>query len=283
MSQTAFVDRSVPRQTDRRPPGHGADPERVEPRSEAGRRVSEATYWNDYYLGSDIRYEWNNGMLEEKPVSDFETYCVYAWLVRLIETFLRVHPIAKSVGLEMGFRMALPTKVVIRRPDLAVVRNDNPNALLQKDESYQGVYDLCIEALSTSKPAHIHRDTVQKHGEYAAGGVPEYYILHTDPERQAFYSRTPGGLYVPIPPQDGVICSRVLPGFQFRLGDLLSQPADEALRDDPVYAGFVLSDWRADRERAAAAEHRVEQERRRAERLAARLRSMGLDPDDADA
>lgn len=66
-----------------------------------------------------------------------------------------------------------------------------------------------------------------------------------------------------------MICSGVLPGLQFRFAELLSQPADEALRDDPVYAGFVLSDWRADRERA--------------ERLAARLRAMGLDPDDTDA
>jgi hypothetical protein len=89
---------------------------------------------------------------------------------------------------------------------------------------------------------------------------------------------------------------RVLPGFRFRLADLLAQPADEALRDDPVYAEFVLAGWRADRERlraeaerfrALAAEreaeqerHRAEQERRRAEELAGMLRALGLGPEE---
>jgi Uma2 family endonuclease len=259
----------------------------IEPRSEAGKRVSEETYWKEYYLEADIHYEWNDGVLEEKPVSDFETYCIYAWLLRLLDTFLQAHPVGKLVGLEMGFRLPLPSKVVIRKPDLAVVRNDNPGVLLPVDVAYHGVYDLCIEALSTTKPAHIQRDSVRKYGEYAEGGVPEYYILHADPEHRAFYARNSAGLYEPIPPRDGVIHSRVLPGFRFRLADLLAQPDDAALRDDPVYADFVLAGWRADRERAdaerlraEAAEREAEQARRRAEHLAARLRALGVDPDE---
>lgn len=97
-----------------------------EPISEAGRCVSEATYWRDYYPQSDIHYEWNNGHLEEKPVSDYETFLVYKWFLALLEHFLRTQPIAKLVGLEMGFRLPLPTGTVIRKPDLALVRNDNP-------------------------------------------------------------------------------------------------------------------------------------------------------------
>ncbi|WP_296900352.1 hypothetical protein [Thiohalocapsa sp.] len=87
---------------------------------------------------------------------------------------------------------------------------------------------------------------------------------------------------------------RVLPGFRFRLADLLAQPADEALRDDPVYAEFVLAGWRADRERAEserlraeaerfralAAEREAEPDRHRAEELAGRLRALGLDPEE---
>ena len=276
MSQTAFAE-SPPRHDSRQAT---AEPDGVEPRSDAGRRVSEQTYWETYYRHPDFHYEWSNGVLEQKPVSDFETYCIYAWLLRLLDSFLRARPIAKTVGLDMGFRLALPTGVVIRKPDLAVVRNDNPSPLLPKDESYRGVYDLCIEALSTSKPEHIRRDTVRKHREYAAGGVPEYFILHADPAYQAFLGRTDAGLYTPIPPRDGVIRSRVLPGFQFRLDDLLTQPSDEHLRDDPIYAGFVLAGWRADRERAETAQRQADAEHRRAEYLAARLRAMGLDPDD---
>jgi len=217
-----------------------------------GLLVSEATYWTTYYLESDHHYEWNNGRLEEKPVSDYETFLVYAWFSELVRHFLRTHPCAQLVGLEMGFRLPLPGGTVIRKPDFGVVRNDNPQPLLPLDCSYHGVFDLCIEALSDQERSGIVRDTVTKKAEYAAGGVPEYYILHQNPAHQAFYTRTSAGLYTPIAPQSGVICSRVLPGLQFRPIDLARRPELEALRDDPVYAGFVLPGWRADRERAEA-------------------------------
>jgi len=32
--------------------------------------VSEAVYWQKYYEHPDIVYEWNDGILEEKPVAD---------------------------------------------------------------------------------------------------------------------------------------------------------------------------------------------------------------------
>jgi hypothetical protein len=222
------------------------------PRSAEGRLVSEEVYWTEYYLESDHHYEWNNGRLEEKPVSDYETFLVYAWFAELVRHFLRTHPCAQMVGLEMGFRLPLPSGAVIRKPDFGVVRHDNPQPLLPLDCSYHGVFDLCIEALSDQERSGIERDTVIKKAEYAAGGVPEYYILHKHPDHQAFYTRTSAGLYTPIAPQAGVICSRVLPGLQFRPTDLARRPELETLRDDPVYAGFVLPGWRADRERADA-------------------------------
>ena len=49
-------------------------------------------------------------------------------------------------------------------------------------------------------------------------------------EREALFARTESGLYVPIEGADGVIHSRVLPGFRFSLSDLTAQPDDEAQR-----------------------------------------------------
>jgi hypothetical protein len=235
-------------------------PPAVLPVSHDGLRVSEAEYWRDYYLDSDHHYEWNNGRLEEKPVSDYETITVYQWFQALLSHFLRVHPIAKLEALEMGFRLPLPTGTVIRKPDLGVVRHDNPQPLLPLDCSYHGVFDLCVEALSDQERRGIERDTLVKQAEYAAGGVPEYYILHREPERLAFFTRSSSGLYVPIDPEDGVIHSRVLSGFRFRVADLIRRPEPETLRDDPVYADFVLPDWRAAEERAAAEARRADVE-----------------------
>jgi Uma2 family endonuclease len=241
----------------------------VRPVSEAGRAVSEDTYWREYYFESDIHYEWNRGVLEEKPVSDYETYLVYHWFMALLSHFLKARPIARLVALEMGFRLPLPDGVVIRKPDFGVVRNDNPQPLLPHDHSYHGVYDLCVEALSDLEKRDITRDTVTKKAEYAAGGVPEYYILHHAAEHQAFLTRTEAGAYRPIEPVDGVIHSRVLPGFRFRLSDLNDRRDDEALRDDPVYGEFVLPRWREDRERAAAEARRADAEAERADAAAA--------------
>jgi hypothetical protein len=161
------------------PPALGRPPQPAPPippeqRYHTGRRVSEETYWTRYYLESDIYYEWNNGILEEKPVSDYQTWLVYAWLVQLLQHFLIERPIAGMVALEMGFRLALPSGVAVRRPDLGVVRNDNPQPLLPLDRSYHGIFDLCIEALSDSERSASERDLIVKKAEYAAGGVPEY-------------------------------------------------------------------------------------------------------------
>jgi hypothetical protein len=175
MSSTAFDD----------PPGIGTDGgSSLTPGSEDGRCVAEETYWRQYYATSDIKYEWNDGRLEEKPVSDYATYLVYHWFLSLLSHFLKTRPIAKHVGLDMGFRLRLRDRVVIRKPDLAIVHHDNPQPLLFHDASYHGVFDICVEALSDLDRRGIERDTLVKKAEYAAVGVPEYFILHNEPRYQ---------------------------------------------------------------------------------------------------
>ncbi|MBK1630609.1 hypothetical protein CKO31_07590 [Thiohalocapsa halophila] len=238
----------------------------VEPVSHAGRLVSEHDYWCRYYSESDIRYEWNDGRLEEKPVSNYGTLLALAWLAELLRWFLRSEPVAQESVPDMGFRLALPDKTVIRRPDLALVRRDNPQPLLPLDASYHGVYDLCIEALSDLSQADIARDTETKKAEYAAGGVREYYIVHKEREHLAFFHLDPDtGLYRPIAPEDDVIRSEALPGFQFRIADMVAGTDITELRHDPVYNDYLLPAWREAEERAKAEAARAEAEAARAE------------------
>lgn len=208
--------------------------------------MPESVYWHDYYELSDTAYEWNNGLLEEKPVSDYETYCIHTWFTKLLTLFLQTYPIAMMTGLEMGFRLALPNKVTIRKPDLGVALRSNPVPLHAKDRTYHGIFDLCVESLSDSNKDEIERDTIIKKAEYAAAGVKEYFILHHSPE-QGFYRLNAQGVYVPIPAPNGVICSNVLPGFQFRIADLLARPIEEKMLADPVYQRFVLPTWTQER------------------------------------
>ncbi|MCB0064738.1 MAG: Uma2 family endonuclease [Caldilineaceae bacterium] len=263
-------------------------PTTVTPVSEAGRAVSEEEYWANYYEFSDIHYEWNNGILEEKPVGDYAQFRLYFWFINLLHDFLHVNPIARMIGLEMAFRMQIgPDDVKIRKPDLGVVLNTNPVPLGDKDRSYRGVFDLCIESISDSTPGETARDTVTKKQEYAAGGVQEYYILDERGRVTEFYELSASGVYVPIRPENGVIRSTILPGFQFRYADIYRLPQPPDLLDDEIYHGFASPFIRAERQRTEQERQRTEQERERAEqereraeRYAAMLADLGVSVDD---
>lgn len=209
-------------------------------------RVSETEYWENYYEDSDHHYEWNNGYLEEKGVSEKLTIKSYQWFFELLRYYLRATKNGQLLALETGFRLVLPGKTTIRKPDLAVILNSNPVRWEDQDHSYRGICDLCVEALSDSTTAEMERDTVTKFTEYAQAGVKEYYILYAYGAPQGFYQLTPQGVYVPIPQQDrDIIGSEVLPGFQFRVSDLQRQPSPEEMSEDQVYQGFMLLELQA--------------------------------------
>lgn len=234
--------------------------------------VSEQEYWDKYYE-AETAYEWNNGVLEEKPVSDYETGEIYRWFLGLLEHYRSLHPQVKITVLDMGFRLVLPSKVTIRKPDLGVVSAANPVPLHALERSFRGVFDLCVEALSDSKPSAITHDTVTKKKEYAARGVREYYILHHDSAYRAFYALNTRGQYDPLTMPDGVVHSGVLPGFQFRAADLQRRPEPENMMQDPVYREFVLPAWQAEIRAREEAEKRAEAEAFRAEAEARRAAS----------
>jgi hypothetical protein len=240
------------------------------------RYVSEAEYWEKYYHSSDIIYEWNNGYLEEKPVSDFLTILMSDWFSELLGYFLKTHPIAHKTFLEMGFNLVLPNTTEARRPDLGVVLHSNPVPLLPTDKSYHGIFDMCIEALSDSSKADIERDTVDKKNDYAAAGVKEYYILDGHNRHTEFYRLNAKGVYVPIKPvKGGIIKSNVLPGFQFRISDLSSRPTPKEMIDDLVYQDFVLPDY-GESKKIAAEQTRIAQMERKA-RLAAEAERLAAE------
>jgi len=233
---------------DTRSEGTIASPRRQEKRQ----RVSETEYWEKYYNAPDVTYEWNNGYLEEKAVSDVVTITMYKWFFKLLEYYLTTHPIAETMLLEMAFTLALPNSLEVRRPDLGVVFNSNPVPLLPNDRSYKGTFDLCVEAISESTKKDIERDTVSKKWEYAIGGVKEYYILDGHDRYMEFYRLNAKGVYIPIKPtKGGIIKSKVLPGFQFRREDLFNKPSPEKMIADKVYKRFVLPGYSEAKEQAS--------------------------------
>jgi len=253
-----------------------AETEASESRSPDGLRVSEKEYWENYYGyagSSDHSFEWNNWILEEKPMGDHLSYLIYDWSHSLLKQYLETYPVAKIFGTDMGFRLALPQKTVIRKPDLSIVLDSNPVRFGLLDRSYKGIFDMCIEFLSDSTKKEAERDTVEKKSEYAGTGVKEYFILDRLGNETFFFRLNRKGLYSRIRPAPGkIIRSAVLPGFQFRKADLYTRRGFESLAEDPVYNSFVLKKWQAERSRADEAE-------KKARKLADRLRSLGIDPE----
>jgi hypothetical protein len=239
---------------DTRSEGTTAEPLKQDKRQ----RVTETEYWEKYYNAPDVTYEWNNGYLEEKAVSDLITYSMYKWFFKLIEHYLTTHRMAETTGLEMGFRLTLSGSTEIRRPDLGVVLNSNSVPLLPDDRSYKGTFDLCVEAISDSTKKEIERDTVSKKWEYAEGGVKEYYILDGYDRFLEFYRLNAKGIYMPIKPtKGGIIKSKVLPGFQFRREDLFNKPSPDDMIADKVYKRFVLPGYSEEKRARRKAERRA--------------------------
>lgn len=274
-----------------------------------GSFVSEEEYWEKYYIHPYSSYEWNSGYLEERPMTDGKGWRMYHWFVQTLEHFLAVHPVAETMGLEFGFRLSLPQgKKSVRKPDLSVIRSDNPVPLHPDDQSFRGTLDMCIESLSYSRESEILRDTVEKKREYQNVRVTEYFILDARMLETVFYRLDAKGKYRRIVPENGdIINSEVLPGFRFRISDLTRQPSLEEMAHDKLYQDWVLpfyqkvrqkaeqaekeageerlraeqAEKEAEQERCKAAQERrrAESERRKAERLAAKLRELGIDPE----
>ena len=232
------------------PPGGCEDCEK----SGDGLAVSEDEYWRTYYNHPDFSYEWNKGYLEEKPVSDVKGSRLYRWFCKIMECFFSAHPVGEIINLDIGFRLALPGQISIRKPDMAVVLDSNPVAAGPDDGTYSGTYDICVESLSHSSMREILRDTAQKRREYEAVGVGEYYILDARGTETAFLRRNRAGRYVDIVPAGDVIRSALLPEFRFRISDLYRQPSLREMAEDDVYRAYVLPFYQearaqADRER----------------------------------
>ena len=55
------------------------------PRSQAGLRVSEEEYWQFYYQHLDFNYEWNDGILEQKPLAKVRGSQQYQWFLLCLD------------------------------------------------------------------------------------------------------------------------------------------------------------------------------------------------------
>ena len=248
-----------------------------------GRRVTLEEYWERWYEHPypdiDVSYEWNNGILEAKPMPNAPQLDLGNWFLALLLQYINTHGIAKLINMETGFHLKMidseePSgmRQAVRKPDIGIILNDNPVSWGEIDQRhFAGHCDAIVEVLSDSTPVEVVRDTEEKKSDYARAGVKEYTILDPSGEHMHFYRLTPDGRYQEIQPDaEGAIRSEVLPGFQFRLRDLYELPELEELALDEVYRGYALLKYQAAVAEAAAEAQRAYVEAQRADTEAQR-------------
>ena len=252
-----------------------------DPAPDEGRRVSKEEYFARWYENPypdiDISYEWNNGILEAKPLPNRPQLDLYNWFLTLLQRNIATFHHADLINLETGFELKMPDptqpsgeREAVRKPDIGVILITNPTPWGRIDQRhYEGVCDLVVEAVSDSTTAEVLRDTEEKRQDYALSGVKEYFILDPNGEHMNFYRLASDGRYQTIQTDDqGVIRSEELEGLQFRLEDLYGKPDLEELALDPVYSGYVLPGYRIMADKAESEAQRADREALRADREA---------------
>ena len=116
---------------------------------------------------SNVLIEFRDGVLEVLPMPTHRHQAIVRLLLITLYTFLSQRG---------GNVLCAPLRLRIgphqfREPDLVAVHSaDDPRVA----DAYWSGADLVVEIVSLDDPL---RDTVQKRSEYAAAGIPEYWIV----------------------------------------------------------------------------------------------------------
>jgi Uma2 family endonuclease len=158
------------------------------------RRMSLEEYLT-YDDGTDTRYELVDGMLVEMGT---EAPLNSAIALFLVFVFADLGTARKNLAI--GHQMEVESiEASARQPDLIVHTPESDAAIMDDGKLLRDgepVPMLVVEVVSNSKTDKKSRDRdyVEKRAEYAARGIPEYWIV--DPDRQAALVLTlSGGVY----------------------------------------------------------------------------------------
>ena len=234
-----------------------------------------------YQSKDEVKYELYRGkLIPMATASALHTSICEFWVYKL-QRYLAEHNLDLVVKTSVGVRTEDATS---RIPDVVVCTESLWQQALARPSS--GILDfdetplLVIEVVSKDRRA----DYITKRGEYELANVPEYVIVDPTQNRQRVrVIAVPEGddVYSQVdylPGED--IVSVVFPNLRLSVDEILCPPLVERLikeeqrRLQELRQSPATESQRADNER-----QRADDERQHAERLAARLRELGVDPD----
>ena len=175
--------------------------------AEAPKRMTYEEYLA--WAGDDVRAEWVDGeVVLFMPVGKRHVLLI-SFLFQLIGAYARLRRLGEVYG--EPFEQWTRGGRAARRPDVVFVATDHLDQF--GAEGFAGAVDLAVEVVSEDSEA---RDRREKRAEYAAVGVPEYWIVEGREGRHgvAFLVLQSDGTYAEVAPDaEGWLRSTVLPGF----------------------------------------------------------------------
>lgn len=153
---------------------------------------------------SDVRYEFVDGELIPIALPNIEHFLTVQFLAHYFEQVIQKAEVPWLVFAEIGVRTGFRRSRVV---DLCVVQREQVQELAGRSAVFETPPLLAVEIVSLDS---IGRDYRYKRSEYAAAGIPEYWIV--DPlENRLTILQLQEGLYDEIP-QDpsGLILSPIL-------------------------------------------------------------------------
>jgi Uma2 family endonuclease len=188
------------------------------------------------WAGESTQSEWVDGeaivFMPPKTVHAL----ISGWLFNLLWLYTDLLDLGQVIQAPFEMRLAHSA----REPDILFIARRNLERLTP--ERLLGPADLVVELVSDDS---VTRDRRDKLAEYAAAGVPEYWLFDPRPRRQtsAFFLLTEEGDYRAAKlDEDGRYHSAVLPGFWLDPAWLWREPLPNPL---PLLAAIAPDALRA--------------------------------------
>ncbi len=181
-------------------------------------RLPKKISYEEYLdLDLDAWTEWVDGEIIFLPMASENHQDLVLFLSALLRHYAEFHHLGKAYC--EPFSMKTGPDLPGRSPDALFVAKENLHRV--EKQCVRGPADLVVEIVS---PDSVRRDRVEKFGEYQEGGVREYWLIDPKQEKAEFFTLSERGLFEPLPLEDGVVRSRVLPGLWLKLGWLWQNP-----------------------------------------------------------
>ena len=190
----------------------------------SGERRLRMSYedWLEWAPAQEVRSEWVDGEVTVFMPTTLLHGLIAGFVYRLLAAYVEYRDLGVVVTESIPMRLANAGRV----PDVLFVGRANRDRLT--NQRLTGAADLVVEVISDDS---VERDTVEKFAQYAAAGVPEYWLLDGRAGREgARFFRLVGGRYrEAFAEPDGRYHSTAVPGFWLRPEWLRQDPLPNAL------------------------------------------------------